>query len=214
MTEFPGNSHSSKKPDPPKPRVAPLIEEGAATKRKPALGRKMASTFFGADAKTAGAVVFAELVVPMIRNLLSETGTTFFQTMVHGVDGTSYYGRQTGRSAATGRQKVVYGGNVVNAPAHPAMQNDKRRLNAKAKGLHDFSEIVVDDRGKAIDILESLRELIDMYEVAKVADFYQLCNISEDYTDHNWGWTDLRDAGVVRDRHGFRIVLPKPIKLN
>lgn len=63
-------------------------------------------------------------------------------------------------------------------------------------------------------VLEVLSDLAERYEVATVADLYDAAGLSSDYTDRKWGWTDLRDAQIVRVRTGYLIQLPPPVPLS
>ena len=57
-------------------------------------------------------------------------------------------------------------------------------------------------------------DLIETYGMASVADMYDLVGISCDYTANKYGWTNIRNAEVVRTRDGYMLKMPKalPIK--
>jgi hypothetical protein len=74
---------------------------------------------------------------------------------------------------------------------------------------HDFSEVILENRTDAEEVLDGLRELIERYDQASVSDFYELVGITPDFTDNKWGWTDLRDARVQIVRGGFILRLPR-----
>ena len=57
-------------------------------------------------------------------------------------------------------------------------------------------------------------ELIDTYQMVKVADLYDLVGISCDYTANNYGWTNLRNASVERVRDGYILKLPKALPID
>ena len=67
---------------------------------------------------------------------------------------------------------------------------------------------------EAEDVLERMDELIATYQVVSVADFYDLVGVSGNYTDNKYGWTDIRNASVIRVRDGYMIKLPKALPLN
>ena len=56
-------------------------------------------------------------------------------------------------------------------------------------------------------------ELIDQYGMVSVGDLYDLVGVTGQYTDNNYGWTDLRTASVVRTRDGYMIKLPRALAL-
>ena len=57
-------------------------------------------------------------------------------------------------------------------------------------------------------------DLIETYGLVSVADFYDLVGVTGDYTDNKYGWTDLRNANVIRVRDGYMIKLPRALLLN
>ena len=57
-------------------------------------------------------------------------------------------------------------------------------------------------------------ELIATYGLVSVADLYDLVGIAGSYTDNKYGWTDIRNASVVRVRDGYVIKLPRALPLN
>ena len=62
-------------------------------------------------------------------------------------------------------------------------------------------------------MLTRMDEMIDTYGAVSVADFYEMVGITGEYTDNNYGWTDLRSAYVSRTRDGFIIRFPPSIAL-
>ena len=56
-------------------------------------------------------------------------------------------------------------------------------------------------------------EAIETYQMVSVADLYDLVGVTGDYTDNKYGWTNLRNAKVVRVRDGYMIDLPKALPI-
>ena len=58
-------------------------------------------------------------------------------------------------------------------------------------------------------------ELIDAYGLVRVADLKDLVGISGPYTDNKYGWTNIRNAEIVRVRDGgYWIKMPRPIPID
>ena len=57
-------------------------------------------------------------------------------------------------------------------------------------------------------------ELIDTYSMVSVADLYDLIGVTGNYTDNKYGWTNIRNAEVVRVREGYLLKLPKALPIN
>ena len=88
------------------------------------------------------------------------------------------------------------------------------RQPTRTRTGYDYDDIILETRGEAEDVLERMEELIDMYQLVSVADFYDLVGVSGNYTDNKYGWTNVRNASVVRVRDGYMIKLPKALPLN
>lgn len=50
---------------------------------------------------------------------------------------------------------------------------------------------------------------MDRYGVVSVADMYDLCGMTCNYTDNKYGWKSLARADISRVRDGYMIKLPK-----
>ena len=56
-------------------------------------------------------------------------------------------------------------------------------------------------------------EMMETYGQVRVADMYDLVGITGEYTDNNYGWTNIRNAEVVRVRDGYKIKMPRALPL-
>ena len=59
-----------------------------------------------------------------------------------------------------------------------------------------------------------MHELMHHYKVVSVADFYDLCGITGNYTDNKYGWEDIRSATISHTRDGYIIKLPRAVPLD
>lgn len=73
----------------------------------------------------------------------------------------------------------------------------------------DFKEIIFESRKSAEEVLTRMDELLETYKMVTVADFYDIAGITPSFFDTRYGWTNLKDAEVVRVRDGYKIKLPK-----
>jgi hypothetical protein len=87
-------------------------------------------------------------------------------------------------------------------------------LSRRSRSLHNFDEIVLDKRVEAEEVLDRMDAWIDKYDSVSVADFYEMCGVSSNYTDNKYGWTDLRGAAIQHVRGGYLIKLPPPEPLD
>ena len=93
---------------------------------------------------------------------------------------------------------------------------DNRRDESRSRPRYSFDRnFILDSRGEAEEVLTHMDELIDMYGMVTVADLCDLVGESSAYTDNRYGWTNIRNAKVVRERGGGYILeLPRAIPID
>ena len=71
-------------------------------------------------------------------------------------------------------------------------------------------------REEAVKVLNTLLEMIDIYHVVSIADYYDLVAVNATYKDNLYGWVDgdLTDARVAPLDGEFSIKLPAAKRLN
>lgn len=215
MSDLPPNSHKSKGslPAPEKKEVPKVVLTEVKQRKKP-LGKRMTEMFFGGgDARTIWGFIAYEILVPSAKDL--------FVLVIREGSERAIYGESMSRASRQnrvqiggfpGQSHVNYGG-ISSSP--PRVDPRGRAILSHAsRSAHNFGEIVIDSRAEAMEVLERLVGLIAQYEVATVADLYDLCGVSSNYQDSKWGWEDLRGSNVRRARGGgFVIDLPSPVAL-
>ena len=84
-----------------------------------------------------------------------------------------------------------------------------------SRTTYSYDNIVLESRGDAESVLDSMGEIIDQYGMVKVADLYDLVGLTGSYTDNNYGWTNLSTAHVVRlNDGGYLIKLPRALPID
>ena len=201
MDEFPLNRAARGPAGEPK-----KIEQIAVAKRrrKP-LGRQFKETFFRGTAKEAAQYGFLTVVVPDIQALVSD----FFK---QAIDKAIFGDERRINSAPPQQQQSPYGRtnyvpyNTVTTPAASA-----RTMSQRARAVHDFGEIILQERTAALDVLERMKLCIDQFQVCTVSDLYAMVGLESNHVDHTWGWTGLHGAGVRRiGEDGYILNLPSP----
>jgi hypothetical protein len=94
-------------------------------------------------------------------------------------------------------------------------KTSRRTTPSVDRSQDDFSDILIESREEAEDVLEYLRALVSRYKIATVNDFYDLVGISVEFANEKWGWCDLQSASIRADRGGYLLNLPhaQPIEL-
>lgn len=174
-------------------KVSKVISGTAKTKKKSEV-RKLADVFLPDDIPNVRSYIFTDIIVPTIKKVISDS----VDMVLYGEPGKS--------RKSSGGSKVSYGRYYETGGRS---SNNARRPVAG----YNYDDIALDNRAEAEEVLNQMDELIDTYGFASVADLYDLVGITGNYTDNKYGWTDIRNAGVVRTTDGYLLKFPKALPL-
>ncbi len=195
MEEYKSNSHKSRE----EKKVEKIVSGAVKSKKKSEL-QKIADIFISEDISNVKSYIFMDVMIPAVKKAISDIVTNGIDMMLYGDSGRSKKG-----SAAS---KISYRSYYDRA-------NDRReRGSSGVRRGYDYDDVVLDNRGEAEEVLSRMDELIAAYGLVSVADLYDLVGITGDYTDNKYGWTDIRNASVVRVKNGYMIKMPKALPLN
>lgn len=197
MEKYQANSHKAKaeKQAVEKKKVEKVVKGKVKVKKKGELN-KFASMFISEDVTDVKSYVIMDVIVPLIKKGISET-----------VDMILYGGNGSGKKGKS--SKVSY------SSYYDRRDSDRRASYSTVRtGRYDFDDLILESRGEAEDVLDKLGDLIDVYNVASVADLYDLVGLDFEYTDNKYGWTNIRNAEVIRVRDGFMLKLPKALPID
>lgn len=200
---LPDNSHKSRNEKkeiqaPAEKRVEKVIKGTAKVKKNEI--RKLTDVFISEDVSNVKNYILMDVIVPSIKKAL-------YELVVGTLDMTLYGGRGGGGKRSTA-DKVSY------RDYNSVSRRDERTYNSnRTASGYSYDDIVVDTRGEAEAVLMRLDEVMEEYECVRVADLYDLVGVTGNYTDNNYGWTNIRNAEVVRVRDGYKIKMPRAIPL-
>jgi hypothetical protein len=220
MENYPSNSNSRKKVvRQPEDKKIEKVTQGNIARRKKPLSKRFADIFVGGDAKSVWNYIAFDIMVPAAKDMLSDAVSSGIDQILFG--GEQRWGggprRGRGRPMSGPLGSMSYGGTTgpVNYQAQGARaQNARPSLSASGRGSHNFDEILFERRADAEEVIESMFNLLNQYEVVSVAEMYELVGATSHFTDNKWGWTSLQGAGVARARSGFVLDLPRPEPLD
>lgn len=201
---YPPNSQASKKavPETERPPVKPVVTSEVKERPRGIFG-KVVKDFVQEDRHSLAEYVVLEVMLPAAKNLILDMLNKGAERTLYGVS------RPSGRTGRAVGFYTNYGG----TPQSARTADPRPTISRQARTVHDFREVLIQTRAEADDVLNGLRELIDNYGSASVADLYSLLDITGEFTDNKWGWEDLRRASVRTIRGGFVLDLPDTVPL-
>lgn len=187
----------------PAPKRVRKVVSGPVVRRKTPLSRRIVETFTGDDAQTVGGYVLFEVVIPALKTLLSDVASQGVERLL--------FGEVRPRSSSPYRHapRTNYD-RMYSSGSYRREEPRRSSPPPRSRSSQDTGEIILRSRSDAEDVLEALSSLLDQYDVATVADLYELVGITGSFTDDKWGWTDLRGTRIVREHQGYLLLLPRP----
>lgn len=182
----------------PEKRVEKVIKGKAKVKKNEM--RKLTDVFISEDVGNVKNYIFMDVIVPAVKKAIYD--------LVVGTLDMSLYGGRGGGGKRPTADKVSY------RDYNSVSRRDERSYNSnRTASGYSYDDIVVDTRGEAETVLMRMDEIMEEYESVRVADLYDLVGVTGNYTDNNYGWTNIRNAEVVRVRDGYKIKMPRAIPL-
>lgn len=199
VVSYPGNSRKQREENikPKKEKVEKIIR-GNVVKKKKSFLRKFTDMFLGPDVPSVSAYILHDVLIPAAKDTLEDLVKGSIEFLLRG----EVRGNRTGRSGS--KSYVRY-----DKVSYRNERDDRREPSARNRSLHNFDDIVLESRGEAEEVLSTLVDLVEDYDVASIADLYDLVGIESTFVDTKYGWTNLSRAFVSRVRDGYLIDLPQ-----
>ena len=197
MGNYPGNSHKSKDEKSTKPagekKIQKRVSKPAKTKKKGEL-RKFAEEFIVDDVKNIKTYVLTDVLIPTIKD-------TIWDILTNTLDMFLFNGSKEHRRRGKSAPKISY-------RDYYDSKNDRGR-KYEVRDRFDYDDLEFDSRGEAEKVLSVMDEIMDEYDLVRVSDLYDLAGLSCPYVWNDYGWTNIRNAEVVRVRDGYVIKMPR-----
>lgn len=197
--QYPSNSHKSKQEQKQggERKKMEKVTTGAVKTKNNEL-RKFRDVFIAEDAKTVKDHLVMDVLVPNVKKIIVDLIQDGISLLV--------YGTTSSRKNNTPAGRVSYG-SLYKAQAD-------RRPQEGLRTSYSYADVTLESRADAEDVLDRLREAINEYGSASVADLYDLIGVTGEFTDNKYGWVNLANASVERVRDGYLLKLPKALPLN
>jgi hypothetical protein len=181
------------------------VVTGEVVQKPKGIGRKFKEIFFGGDAKQAVKFVSADVLLPALRNLLVDMVTKGAERMVYGE---SSYRRRPPSINYGARYQLNSPFNRdprYDSPMRPTTLGPPPRTR---QNRHDMNDVILGTKEEAELVVERLIDILDKYDVAALADLYDLLGLETSHIDNKWGWTYLGNVQVRQIRQGYLLELP------
>lgn len=201
MEEYTPNSRKFKEEEKKQDKKIEKVVTNPVKARKKNELQKVADIFISEDATNVKSYIFMDVIVPAVKNLIEDIIVDSTHMIFRG--GT---GRKTRSSESRTSYRSFYD--------RDRDRDRDRYRETRFRTGYDYEEYTIESRGEAEDVLSRMDDLMATYGVVSVADFYELVGVRCNYTDNKYGWTNIRNANVVRVRDGYVIKLPKAMPLD
>lgn len=197
MENYPSNSDLSKR-GAPEAKVIEKVTTGSVKAKKKSVLSKFVDAVVQEDVKTVKDYIFEDVIVPSIKKAISDVVT-------NGVDMVLYGETRSKKTTANPASKVSY---------RSFYDDGKTSRRVSSGSQYDYDEIIFATRSDAEEVLLKMDEILDRYKVISVLDFFDLAGVTGRHTDNKYGWTDIRNASVVRTIDGYVIKLPRALPID
>lgn len=202
---LPDNSHKprgdSNLPQTTDGKRAEKIVSGKVKTKKNDI-RKFTDMFFMEDASNIGSYIINDVLVPTIKKAL-------YDILVGSLDMSLFGGRGGSGNRRSTADKVSY-----RDYSSPSRRDERTYSSSRTTSGYSYDDVIVETRGEAEAVLARMDEMMEEYEVVRVADLYDLVGITGEYTDNKYGWTNIRNAEIERVRDGYRIKMPRALPIS
>lgn len=175
----------------------PKVTQGSIRTKKKS---KFQELFMQEDLKAALRYAIEEFAIPGAKNIIFDTFTSTVKRMM--------WGEGSDRRDRRGAPKVSY------QRYYDRDDRDDYRSKPRRSDKFEFEEILFAEREDADEVLDNLLNALSEGYIVSVGDYYDFCGKTGNFTDHKYGWTDLRSAKVERYGREYYIKLPPALPLN
>lgn len=201
MENYKPNSHKSKEQQEPVPeKKLEKVVQGKVTTKKKSEVSKLADIFVPGDVANVKSYVVMDVLVPAVKKAISDIVTNGIDMILYG---------ESGRTRKSGPASRVSYSQYYD---RDRVRRDREPVAPRAN--YSYNDILLNNRGEAEEVLARMDELVATYGMVSVADLNELVGITGNYTDNNYGWTNIKSAYVQRVRDGYLLKLPRAIPID
>ena len=148
--------------------------------------------------------VIVDAIVPTLKDALVSIVTNGINILIYGDS------ESTGSSRPV--SSISYG--RTNYSRISTDRKNGGRPNTQTRSRQNFDDLIFETRGEAQIVLDELMNAIEQYGVVTVLDAYDLCGQTAPYTSDKYGWMNLENAYIERNRQGYVIRFPRAVPID
>jgi len=200
IEQFPSNSR--KQEDEESKKVIKQVATGKRIVRK----RTFLDNILSGTLKVVGSYILFDILIPAAKNTLSDMINNGTDMILFGEPKTRKRDRTSPRVSYTN----YYDRDRDRDRGDRFHDRERRDRVVLGRSRFDSDDILLPTREEADDVIQSMFDIYDQYNAVTVSEFLELVGLPDEYTDQNYGWTNLRDVQARRARDGYIIDLPVP----
>ena len=181
------------------PTVSETPVQLHGTLRKKSTFSKIKEEFFGDSPDSVKNYVIDDVIIPSVKSLISSAITSGVNALL--------YGHDDARSRSNGHSGSQNVRNYNAAPWEPIGQPRRVDYNAASAGGNAYRnslakrQIEVDDvifatRDEATNAIQRMEEYIAVYGSVSILRYYDICGVSANFAQNNYGWTTTANMRV------------------
>ena len=187
-----------------KPVEVQKVIQGPVTVQKKKGVKKIFRMILAEDLPKVKEYVLQDVLVPSIKKAISDIVTNGSDILIYG-------NTKRDKNSNPFSSRVSY----KDYSSYSKPINNTMRTNTIERTGFDFDEFVFNTRGDAEMVLTQMEDVLSRYGIVRVTNFYEsIGEKNNNYQLHNYGWTNLASAKVVRVPNGYIIQLPNPYPID
>lgn len=192
------------------------------TIKKKSTFSKIKEEFFGDSPDSVKNYVIDDVIIPSVKSLISSAVTSGINALLYGHDNARgysnrSYGSQNVRNYNTAPWEPIGQPKRVNYSASSSGGNAYR--NSLSRRQIEVDEVIFDTRDEAMNAIQRMEEYIAVYGSVSILRYYDICGVSANFAQNNYGWTSTANMHVNdyfdhdAGRQVYTIVMPPAIPL-
>ena len=178
-------------------RLGPVVSGSTTTQKKSGFG-KFAENIIAEDAKSVGSYLLTDVLLPAVKKSIDDIVSNGIHMLLYG---------KAAESRSSGISKISYN-------SYYSGRGLSEPVRAGSNSAFDYDNIIFENRGDAEAVLVHMQDILDQFGQVSVGELYDLADVAApSYTVNKYGWTNLRNAQVLRCRDGYILKLPRAVMI-